>query len=931
MAINEGRDRENEQFNAKLNIDQVTDTLTSLRLAYKEARDVAFRAYNLLKDEPGFSIGILNHFGEIFYISPNEPEFLAYDLIIQLQNERNFLEIHQRIMGFSTEILAADEMKFAIKVVTAVKENNFVEYFKLLEQADYLTSCMMSAFIKMIREKAINAMERSQARSNIESISLNRIYELLAFEDMEEAYSFLKFYPLVEVPQEMETDDIIGGEEGPFFKLMKVKIEGDEAKLEARKKFIAIKPAMNTRIIEDKREIKNFKEYQNEKNIHYNNTQVPRRFIVQGLWKFPSSKYLLKVMSNMLKIRFDTTHEPKLITASVPDYEVPEIESLSNKLIRKKSSADLTLLGRRASEARKELIGEIPEEEDVDAEGELTVKEQKQLKDLEKEQEEQKLKHISEQKRAELIKKQKLEAEEIRIAKEAERKRREQIEKERQELINYSAKRTFKILNRVLKKTQKELIGHLEATLDYERDLSSFRKAILENSIEYGLNSSRLVFATQERDVSFIEEEDKHAFFSFLAVSLAEQEPDLDRYCYKAVIFHPLFKDIHFELFRYIIRFFTDNQERLEEFEFDQIPTLYESKNIEFEIENELKKLWVCFKVYDENFLAQNEQKDPEEDDSDSVNSPKFVPPSDVLSANMVIFVVTGDKKVDKERFEPVYNAIIGKKHSETVNVLFLHLSELRLDKAEKKNKKQEIIENLKLHALYEKGLQPYFIKIPYFVDYEVESRRYNFKNMNYILHDKLTAVMKQGIEDQVSVKVPCFYTLRDLAEKLKNGLEEMEFLNIEYESTSLEAMAKIFHESMSENSIEAYYYVKNFLSHAVDSIKLNFDFWHERLDQVAPEFLENYNQAAFEKIRDAKQDFDAILEKMFKINDFDERYWRRLQAIPKARVDYDTVYGLIERKVQKVFQSRKKEIRLDEILQILTKNFKFNSAIGMS
>lgn len=94
-----------------------------------------------------------------FYLSENEPEFQAYDLLLQLETD-NTLEIQQKVEKFPLEILLSKEIKFALKVVSAVRDNNYVQFFNLLNEADYLTACVMSLFIKRIRVKALETLMR---------------------------------------------------------------------------------------------------------------------------------------------------------------------------------------------------------------------------------------------------------------------------------------------------------------------------------------------------------------------------------------------------------------------------------------------------------------------------------------------------------------------------------------------------------------------------------------------------------------------------------------------------------------------------------------------------------------------------------------------------------------------------------------------------
>jgi hypothetical protein len=79
-----------------MNRKQLSDTLTTLRQAYQEVRERAQKAYHIIKIKRGdFDPMILGTLTDLFYLSPNEAEFLAYDLIIKLEHASLYPEILQ--------------------------------------------------------------------------------------------------------------------------------------------------------------------------------------------------------------------------------------------------------------------------------------------------------------------------------------------------------------------------------------------------------------------------------------------------------------------------------------------------------------------------------------------------------------------------------------------------------------------------------------------------------------------------------------------------------------------------------------------------------------------------------------------------------------------------------------------------------------------
>ena len=65
---------------------------------------------------------------------PNEAEFRTYDVLLNL-NDGDTL---RRIQTLDSDIRTSPEILFAIKVLTAVNNNNYVRFFKLVRQATLL-------------------------------------------------------------------------------------------------------------------------------------------------------------------------------------------------------------------------------------------------------------------------------------------------------------------------------------------------------------------------------------------------------------------------------------------------------------------------------------------------------------------------------------------------------------------------------------------------------------------------------------------------------------------------------------------------------------------------------------------------------------------------------------------------------------------------
>ena len=65
---------------------------------------------------------------------PNEAEFRSYDVLLNL-NQGDTL---RSIQTLALEVRTSPEIKFAMKVLTAVNTNNYVKFFKLVRESTLL-------------------------------------------------------------------------------------------------------------------------------------------------------------------------------------------------------------------------------------------------------------------------------------------------------------------------------------------------------------------------------------------------------------------------------------------------------------------------------------------------------------------------------------------------------------------------------------------------------------------------------------------------------------------------------------------------------------------------------------------------------------------------------------------------------------------------
>lgn len=126
---------------------------------------------------------------------PNEAEFRAYVVLLNLNESGNFLwEIKQ----LEKSILNSKELRFALDVYFALANNNYVKFFNLVRDASYMSACLMLRYFTQVRMKALSIIMRAYtSRKTGFNFSLSYLEENLAFEDSDCAVNFLRHHGLM--------------------------------------------------------------------------------------------------------------------------------------------------------------------------------------------------------------------------------------------------------------------------------------------------------------------------------------------------------------------------------------------------------------------------------------------------------------------------------------------------------------------------------------------------------------------------------------------------------------------------------------------------------------------------------------------------------------------------------------------------------------
>lgn len=156
-------------FDAKINNENMTKCLQSLKEMYQ---DLATRQTYCAQ----------------------EAEFRQYSVLVKLNDGDILREVQQ----FRDEVRNSPEVKFAVQAFTAVNNNNFVRFFKLVKGASYLAGCLLHRYFNQVRAKALKTLNQAHTISHHRSTTfpLEDIERILMFRDAAEATDFIQQYGL---------------------------------------------------------------------------------------------------------------------------------------------------------------------------------------------------------------------------------------------------------------------------------------------------------------------------------------------------------------------------------------------------------------------------------------------------------------------------------------------------------------------------------------------------------------------------------------------------------------------------------------------------------------------------------------------------------------------------------------------------------------
>ncbi|XP_014367130.2 uncharacterized protein LOC106717731 [Papilio machaon] len=154
------------QFDQKLNTDNLTKCLQTLKHMYADVGPE---------------------------LKPREAEFRGYIALLNLGDSNFWWEIKQ----LPEEIQKSDSITFAIQVFTALDNNNYIRFFRLVrEKANYLQACILLRYFNDVRARALARIVKAYAPRGGSKFPAEDIMNALAFESVDSMRSFIDHYGL---------------------------------------------------------------------------------------------------------------------------------------------------------------------------------------------------------------------------------------------------------------------------------------------------------------------------------------------------------------------------------------------------------------------------------------------------------------------------------------------------------------------------------------------------------------------------------------------------------------------------------------------------------------------------------------------------------------------------------------------------------------
>lgn len=153
-AMNRVRD-----FDVDMNKRNLNDCLQMLRQMYNDLKDTGITC-------------------------ARELEFQKYDILLHLDEDPSSINITMKTSKHR------NNMKFATQIFIAYVNNDYFTFFKLLKQADYMESCILSLYVNKMRLIGMKIIIAACTSKQVAWYPVNSIIDTLGFDDLDDLREF---------------------------------------------------------------------------------------------------------------------------------------------------------------------------------------------------------------------------------------------------------------------------------------------------------------------------------------------------------------------------------------------------------------------------------------------------------------------------------------------------------------------------------------------------------------------------------------------------------------------------------------------------------------------------------------------------------------------------------------------------------------------
>ncbi|ESP01125.1 hypothetical protein LOTGIDRAFT_139852, partial [Lottia gigantea] len=154
-------------FDSKINNENLTKCLQTLKEMY----------YDLEKNQLVFC--------------PNEAEFRGYMVLMNLNEGDTLREVQE----LRPEVRESAEIKFALRVYSALNSHNYVRFFRMVKQATFLQACIIHRYFTQVRSRGLIVLMKALGKNN--RYPLSHLKNIFSFENVLEAERFCSYYGFI--------------------------------------------------------------------------------------------------------------------------------------------------------------------------------------------------------------------------------------------------------------------------------------------------------------------------------------------------------------------------------------------------------------------------------------------------------------------------------------------------------------------------------------------------------------------------------------------------------------------------------------------------------------------------------------------------------------------------------------------------------------